>query len=305
MLRSGETPYLYRAFGLSFASALRLPGLQQSLEPADFFIRYGKVPAEIAQPLYRNDRFQATHQKLLLRLESDTLAFYIRDGQEVRIDHEPGFDKNLLQSYLFGSALAALLMQRGMLLLHASVVASSEGAYAFMGKAGSGKSTLAAAFCAQGLRVVADDLCAISFSEAGIPLVYSGYPDIRLLPPTFEKLNIPAHHLESVRLGCEKKIVPLTHAFCHQPQILRGIYELCPANHAVLEITPLSLYESLLAVLRFPFRKPYVKGLGLEINSFEQYTKLVKSVFVRQIVRSCEGFDLEKLVDTIKFDLKK
>lgn len=305
MLRSAETPYLYRAFGLSFTSELPFSGLQQGLEPADFAVRYGEVPEKIESPLYRNDRFQATHQKLLLRPESDSLAFYIRDGQEVRIEHQQSCDYKLLQSYLFGSAFAALLMQRGMVLLHASVVARDGCAYAFMGKAGSGKSTLAAAFCAQDFRVVSDDLCAISFSESGTPLVHSGYGTLKLLPPTLKKLDISSQHLESVHLGGEKKVVPLTHAFCHQHQILRGIYELCPTHDAGLEIKSLSSLDSLLAVLRFPFRKPYVKGLGLERDTLEKYTKLVRSTFVRQIVRSRQGFDLELLVEKIKADLQK
>lgn len=109
----------------------------------------------------------------------DTGAFRIT-GRGHRIDWLPGPRPvpEALAVDVAGRVLATALHARGVLTLHASAVALSGGAVAFLGPKGAGKSTLAAALLAEGARMMADDALPVEV-EAGAR-ARPGLPRLRL-----------------------------------------------------------------------------------------------------------------------------
>ncbi len=106
-------------------------------------------------------------------------------GRDLVIEPAPGAEESELRLIMLGPALAVLLHQRGLLVLHASAAAlTSDGSHravAFMGDKGAGKSTTAAAMCARGHGLIADDLVAVDLSGA-VPHVWPGFPHLKLWP---------------------------------------------------------------------------------------------------------------------------
>ena len=86
-----------------------------------------------------------------------------------------------MQSYFVGPVFACLLRWRGVLCLHASVVAQDGRALILIGNKGIGKSTTAAALVRAGWHLVADDVAALTAAPDSI-LVQPGYPSLRLAP---------------------------------------------------------------------------------------------------------------------------
>ena len=81
-----------------------------------------------------------------------------------------------LRTFLLGSAVGALLIQRGTLVLHGNALERDGQSIVCLGHSGAGKSTLAYALMLQGWRLLADDLVAITPSGQ----VLSGIPRIKL-----------------------------------------------------------------------------------------------------------------------------
>ena len=92
-------------------------------------------------------------------------------------------------SFCWVSPFAALLLQRGLLPLHGCAIEVDGGAAVFVGRSGCGKSTLAGALRQRGYRVLADDICVISFSAAGEPMVLAAFPQLKLWADALKNLG--------------------------------------------------------------------------------------------------------------------
>jgi hypothetical protein len=85
--------------------------------------------------------------------------FLIINGDRIIAEPEKNVSTEHLCPAILGSAMAILLQQRGLLVLHASCVAIDDQAIAFLGVSGAGKSTMASAFhYMHGYPLITDDL---------------------------------------------------------------------------------------------------------------------------------------------------
>ncbi len=198
---------LYTAFGLLIASEVDLPDLYRapgSVESADVTIRIGDIP-----PLAAEERPGLTVRGSAALLNiADVGRYWINDGREIVIDPAEGVSNRDLRLYLLGSAFGALLHQRRVLPLHANAIEIEGKAVAFSGKSGAGKSTLAAWFHDRGYRMISDDVCAITFSETGRPIIQGGLPRLRLCRDALAASGRSAADFEQSFDGVDKYDVP-------------------------------------------------------------------------------------------------
>ena len=113
-----------------------------------------------------------------LRLTVDGIGrFRISNADQITWQRADGTVSDQdLRTFLLGSAMGALLIQRGMLVLHGHALARDGQAIVCLGHSGAGKSTLAYALMQQGWRLLADDLVAIT-------------PDGQVLPVTVVEVS--------------------------------------------------------------------------------------------------------------------
>lgn len=166
----------YELSGLRIRSHIALPELlrvDRSGQP-DVIVRGGRFDATAAEP-----GLSVVDGGLLLTVP-DVATYFISRGREIVIDPRAGVPEQNVRLYLLGSAMGALLHQRGLLPLHANAVEIHGHAIAFAGESGMGKSTLAAWFHDQGYRVLSDDVTVIHGIEAGHPAVYPSVRRLRL-----------------------------------------------------------------------------------------------------------------------------
>ena len=166
----------YQLFGLRVASDLALPEAlddDSGVEP-DLAVRLEAInwPPTASG-------ISAVAGGLMLTVP-DLARYWIRDGREIIVDAVPGVPDKNVRLYLLGSAMGAVLHQRGLLPLHANAVEIDGRAIAFVGESGAGKSTLAGWFHDQGHRVLSDDVCVVHGIEAGRPLVHPAVRRLRL-----------------------------------------------------------------------------------------------------------------------------
>jgi hypothetical protein len=177
----------YAVFGLRVRSNLDLPELfaPSGTGMPDVTIERGSIPS-IAQG--EPDGLNQVDQGLVLVIP-EVGRYRIEGGNRITVESDPGVPERNVRLFLLGSAFGVLLHQRGLLPLHANAIEIDGWAVAFMGPSGAGKSTLAAWFHDQGFKVIADDVCVVSFDAQGRPCAAPGVPRLRLWREALESLG--------------------------------------------------------------------------------------------------------------------
>ena len=111
-----------------------------------------------------------------LWLEVPNVArFHVQCGNSILVDQAPGTDEDSIRVFLLGSALGAVLLQRGQLVLHGNAIRIGDQCMICAGSSGAGKSTLAAGFMQRGYQVLADDVVPMDRQCRALP----GFPHIK------------------------------------------------------------------------------------------------------------------------------
>jgi hypothetical protein len=229
----------YVAYGLKVRSAVPLPEL--TLVPAAGGAEAGDVVVVRLGPVSRmpttldaagfgfwSDGDEACH------VLDKVGAFLVRGGREIVVDAAPGVEDRVLRLSILGPALALLLHQRGLLVLHASVVARGSEALAVLGKNGWGKSTIAAALHAKGYDLVADDVAAIDIDRHG-PRVLAGFPQVKLWPEAATLLGDRPETLPLLHPSFDKRGWRAARGFSLEPRRLEHVYVIAPGPTPAIE----------------------------------------------------------------------
>jgi len=195
-----------------------------------------------------------------------------------------------VRAYLLGSAMGALLHQRGLLPLHANAIEIDGRAIAFAGPSGSGKSTLAAYFRARGRRLLSDDVCAVSFGPGGEAVAWPGVPRIKLWTDALAAFGHSAGDLEKVVNWEDKYSLPMTMAAPSGPLPLARIY-LLGAAQGKSRIEALSGAAAFDAVASNIYRSEFAGPLGRAESLFANSLSLVRSTGLYLAERRL-GFDV-------------
>ena len=153
----------------------------------------------------------------------------------------------LLRLLVLGVGLRALLHQRGLFVLHASVVEVNGQGIAFMGDHGVGKSTIAGACLDGGLRIVTDDIAAIDLSGS-VPLVHPGAPQLKLYPIVATTLRSQPDALVPLKAGNDKLGWRKPSGWANTPVPLARVYDLVPSRTS--KVHRLEGQKALIALLR-------------------------------------------------------
>jgi len=282
--------FSYVAYGLRIHSALPLPELiadeaATTGSEADVIIRFGKIEAVPFETNGAARHIHAIAGEVYLFWQGIGL-FLVRGEREIIINPAPGVEERVLRLFILGTTFAMLLHQRGeVVVLHASVVAISDQAVAFVGAKGAGKSAIAATLHAQGHELVADDILAIDMNQ-GCSTALPGFPHLKLWPDSVASLGHVPETLPRLRPELEKRGHRITTGFARAPVPLRCIYVLSPGPEP--EIEPLRPQEALIELMPHwygaRFGTELLQTLGLSTH-FLQCANLASKVPVYRLKR--------------------
>ena len=218
----------YRIFGLIFASPMEIAGLEpaqvsKDAQP-DVHIRIGEVAAQTDTVEFLEMPVKGATDSLYFEVP-DIARFRVSRGEEIVVDVGAS-DPVHARDHLLGTAMGALLHQRGYLPLHANVMEWNGQAYAFAGNSGAGKSTLAARLQALGYGFLSDDICAVSWDADGRPRAWPGIPRVKLWRDALSKLAMDAAQLRPLSWTTEKFEAPVTYQAGQGSLPLAAIYDL-------------------------------------------------------------------------------
>ena len=221
-------------------------------------IRLGETGYPLPETGHKGSYFHRTAEEAYFFWE-DLGAFLVRGGKEIIVEPTPGVDGQEIRIALLGMVLSAAVQQRGFLALHASAVAMNGDAVAFLGGKGSGKSTIAAALYARGYALVADDLVVVDVSGKESPMVFPGFPQLKLFPEAaVASLGDDPEKLPRLTPGYEKRVRPAAEGFSQRPIPLRRMYVL--SRGSAPEIAPLAPLEALITLIGHSYVARVFKG---------------------------------------------
>jgi hypothetical protein len=221
-------------------------------------------PSEEALESAENGPYEV--QPGIFRLSVRGVAQYrVEEGRRIVIQPLANVPLEKVRLFLLGSAMGALLYQRGLFPLHGSAVETPWGAMIFVGTQGAGKSTLAAQFHRKGYRLLSDDVCAAAPTPDGLQIL-PALAQFRLCADAFERLGSPP----GGRFDVDKFLVPMGEGYCPHPVPLRAIHVLrlrdpktsSSAQTPAFEV--LSGFDRVQCLLENLYRPHYLKGQGTQ-----------------------------------------
>ena len=209
--------------------------------------------------------------------------------------------------YLLGPVLV-LLRLRGILCLHASVLALDGRAFALLGPMGAGKSTTAAAMARRGCGVLSEDMAPVTQTATGFH-VQPGYGWIRLWPQSSAILFGSVDYLPRIVANWDKCYLDLAELglpFETQEQPLTAIYLLerrvDSEDSPILE--PLVAREALVALITHTYTN-YLLDREQRAQEFEILGRLLGAVRMRRVVPHARPEFLDRLCDVILKDFRE
>lgn len=275
----------YSVFGLNIQSTIALPELHLApgSKTPDVSITAGRVhaPRGAKEGLHRG-------RDALILVIPEVARFQITGGAAIVIDADGAASERDVRLFLLGSAMGALLHQRGLLPLHANGVAVGGHSVAFLGPSGEGKSTLAAWFHDFGHEVIADDVCAVMF-EAGTAVALPGLPRLRLWKDALTRTG--RDHLDYERsygsTNYDKFDVPISEErLAPAPLPLAALYRLERGTR--FHIRQLSRVAALEAVMSNVYRGEFLEQMEGFRSNWEECLRLIASVPVFACCRTWE-----------------
>ncbi len=231
------TAYTYQAYGLT----LRVPFVCSGLStgdpgtPPDLEVVEGEVPATLAAAELRGDGFEAAPGRLLLELGRFSGRFLVENGRRVTFQRGSTAEEAALGYHLINSIMAAVMRQRGYLVMHASVAARGSTAIMVMGVSGAGKSTTLAALCARGWSMLSDDVTVLQRSLAGEIQVLPGVPQVSLFEHTAQRLDMDVAGQPLYPWRRMKALIPSPAPTSSEPVPLRTVFILELGSGPTLE----------------------------------------------------------------------
>jgi len=292
----------YICYGLTAASDWPLPEClqaRQCVEPDIRFIR-GLVPENGIDSVSNGAYEQSNECEFWLNIEG-VARYWIRHGKEIIIEPYPGADEESIRVFLLGSAIGALLFQRGLLLIHGNAIEVDGGCLVCVGGSGAGKSTLAAAFLQQGYRLLADDVVPVTGDGMATP----GFPRIKLWGETARQFGIETDGLRRIMPDMDKYNVPLGERFCETPLPVRWVYVLEPSEDEDFKLEPFEGMARFEPLHENTYRVHFLEAMALKPRHLQQVAKLAANIRMAKIRRPVLGFRLEELVRFILDDVER
>ncbi|HCT30457.1 MAG TPA: hypothetical protein DIW31_06930 [Bacteroidales bacterium] len=297
-LKSLITRYTYKAFGLIIDSEIECPELIPATGNPDISISLGNIPKSLNSPLFSGVRFQTSGKEFLLSVDG-IARYYVKNGNSITIEKAINANLSDVRLFLLGSAIGAIIHQRGLIPFHGSSVKIGNEAIILSGLSGAGKSTLAVAFKQKGYQLLSDDISVISFNADGSPLTNPGFPYMKLWSDSILKLGDNPSNYSKIRGEIGKHRFPIKNSFWDKPLPLGKIFIISTSNLGDSKIEPIKGIEKFSMLKTHTYRFNFVVGAEMQTKHFNSFELLSKNVAVYRLIRPSGKFPFDELIDLV------
>ncbi len=292
--------FVYSAYGLEICSPLPLQELSPGRSRRDVVVRFGKVDRRTTRITPGGSLLNVSQDEIYLH-RPEVGTFLVKGGREIRIEPDPGAEIDTLRNFLLGPILALLLHQRGHLVLHSSGIRINRGAVLFVGGSRAGKSTTAMALHDRGHTVVTDDLAVVQWNTRG-PVVWPGFPQLKLWPEAASSLGRSPEKLSRIHARLEKRGLSVSGGFSMEPLPLHRIYIL--DHRANSSGRALTSQEALVELMRHSYHASWIRGREAS-GLFLQCARLVNKIPIDLLRRPETLVGIHPWIKLLEEDLAK
>lgn len=281
----------YRIFGMNIASEFVLPQLMGSEGEPDVYILEDKVPEKLSKAYEDNNFFQVSKKELLFCVKG-VGKYLISNGNRIIVDSEKGCNEQSLYLYLLGSAMGALLYQRGILPVHGSAVVVNERSIILTGDSGAGKSSLTMAFRKSGYPFLTDDIAALTQDDDGLVYVQPAYPQQKLWKDCIETMGSNTNDLAQIDTRLDKYYFSVDSGFYNSPVKLGTICEIVPDKCENVSIQVIEGIQKLYVIMRNIYRYQFTGFFETREDCFKKCSDIANKINVFRLIRPAEQFSV-------------
>ncbi|MGI8559326.1 MAG: hypothetical protein ACR2ND_13665 [Solirubrobacteraceae bacterium] len=296
----------YSVAGLTLGSELMLPELPQaqgsisadwtfeltSEHPPGLWSTTGGHETQTSSgEVWRVLRLRGAH--LLVAFPGSAEFVVLAAERRILCAASDGVADSLLRHLLLDQVIPYILAMQGWLVLHASGVATSDGAVAFVGPSGAGKSSLAASFAADGYALLSDDFLQLRKTVYGFEALPS-YPGLRLWPDSHDFFADLGHTVGPVAQDTDKRRLAAGSARPPASLPLLAIIALAdddPEDELAFTLAPMARRDGFLTVFEHGFRLGQLERQR-QLAEFNQYSNLASAT---QLLRLQYRWDFDLL----------
>jgi hypothetical protein len=294
-------PYRYTRGGLLIESDWPLRGVAAAAPALAglgyFSIRRGAVPDLLPGGVVVDSITQAAPGQLLL-VHPKAGRFLARAGGEILV--EPvGEDLGDLETFILGSGFAAICIQKGLVVLHASAIEVDGCAIAFAGASGAGKSTLLGALVAAGYAPIADDLSLIQFNTDLRPHIFPAVGYLRLWPDSVNALGLGGHSSKPEVSWSAKVQLPLDRIVSRHSWPLAAIF-LLARGETDLTAEQLETPAASIGLAQQLFRIQYIHALGQLAALLPQLGEIAAAKLIYRLRYPSSYETLPAVIETVR-----
>ena len=285
LMRSSGAPAFHWVYGLRVASDMALPGWPRA--------ESGAPDVEIQERPCDGPELGLEPHVARARLSNGDLQvavngvgrFVAHQGRLIAFAPLPEASREDLLLYLTGAMVGAIAHQRGMYPLHASCVAIGGRGMAFAGASGAGKSTLLSALVQRGAAFVTDDVSVVTVGDDGSASVWPGAPRLKLDATALASVSATPEGLDSAGGNRGKFHLPVSQATASAtPAPFHELF-LLSYGDGTPRVEPLSVIESVAALVEETYLLPWAAALGRREQVFALAGRVARTVRVSRLVR--------------------
>lgn len=300
--RTANQVYCHRAYGLAIHSDLKLDELQISSHSTDDL---QIIQSDLSKYTPKNvDRsvLETRAGKALLEdgsffISNELGKMRVSEGKTIEYDFHPQSHPALCRMMIIGRCLGAILFQRKILVLHASVVATPDhtSAIAFAASSGSGKSTMTAAMLNAGWSLVSDDILPLDENNHAVP----GFGYIKLSAETAQHFSY--HPIQKALHRDVKDRFYQAKNYCAKPLPLKAVF-LLEENDEITR-KKLSKQQATIKIMRQTFQPYLIDDEIQKKTHFSQSTALARGIDVFRLERPKDFSQLAEVVSLVEHSL--
>ncbi|MGE4569592.1 MAG: hypothetical protein AB7C90_10490 [Bacteroidales bacterium] len=252
------------------------------VDAVEVTVASGEVTPLLLPELSR--RYLQISEKEAIIHVANVASYKVSNGNRVEVFPCKQTDPASIQLFLNGSALGAILHQRGVIPFHGSSFVWNGTGVMICGGSGAGKSSVATAFCRQGARLINDDVTPVQIVGAE-PMLVPIRTRMKLWDDTLSTLQLEAVSKERIRPQLTKYYIDLPDT-CQSEHPLQYLFILETHQKESLPISVLSGVEKFNALRMQIYRKLYLKGMPRTAQHyFAQLFRLASNIRVIRVVR--------------------
>lgn len=244
--------YRYRIYGVIVESEFELkllaPACENNSSQDVITIAERDVKEEVLSCLKAADALKKHYEISLEKSVMENIGgYYLIQNSQILVKLKEGYTYETISAWILGFCLSMALLQKGILTIHCSAIATDSGAVLISGTPGAGKSSLAGKLLEHGYKLMADDVAAVSFTEDTC-MVYPAFPFQKLCSNEVEKKALDKNKLIYINEDKDKYLVPVIDIFETTPQQLKAFFYIVKAPVEELLFKKLSGFDCFMSV---------------------------------------------------------